>query len=71
MRTSSEGKVFISSSTIVLIFVILKLTGTISWSWWWVLAPWWLPPCIIVAFLLSAAIIFAILALIILIYESF
>lgn len=24
-----------------LIFVTLKLTGTITWSWWWVTAPFW------------------------------
>lgn len=22
-------------------FVVLKLTGFISWSWWWVTAPFW------------------------------
>ena len=22
-------------------FIVLKLTGVISWSWWWVLAPLW------------------------------
>lgn len=22
-------------------FVVLKLTGYISWSWWWVTAPFW------------------------------
>lgn len=26
-----------------LIFVTLKLTGVIAWSWWWVLAPFWVP----------------------------
>ena len=25
------------------IFVVLKLTGLISWSWWWVLLPWYAP----------------------------
>lgn len=25
-----------------LIFVTLKLTGHIDWSWVWVLAPWWI-----------------------------
>jgi hypothetical protein len=25
------------------LFVTLKLTGTIAWSWWWVLAPFWGP----------------------------
>lgn len=24
-------------------FVYLKLTGTINWSWWWVTAPFWAP----------------------------
>lgn len=22
-------------------FVVLKLTGVITWSWWWVTAPFW------------------------------
>lgn len=26
-----------------LIFLTLKLVGTISWSWWWVTAPLWGP----------------------------
>lgn len=25
------------------LFVVLKLTGTINWSWWFVLAPFWIP----------------------------
>lgn len=25
-----------------IIFVILKLTGNIDWSWWWVVSPWWI-----------------------------
>lgn len=24
-------------------FIVLKLTGTISWSWWWVLSPILIP----------------------------
>lgn len=26
-----------------LIFITLKLTGYITWSWLWVLAPFWIP----------------------------
>lgn len=26
-----------------LIFLVLKLTNTIDWSWWWVTSPLWLP----------------------------
>lgn len=25
------------------VFLILKLCGTIGWSWWWVTAPLWIP----------------------------
>lgn len=30
-----------------LIFITLKLTGVIGWSWWWVLSPLWIPTSII------------------------
>ena len=26
-----------------LVFLVLKLTGVITWSWWWVTAPLWAP----------------------------
>lgn len=26
-----------------IVFLILKLTGTITWSWWWITAPLWTP----------------------------
>ncbi len=26
-----------------LIFMTLKLTGNITWSWWWVTSPLWIP----------------------------
>lgn len=30
-----------------LIFIVLKLTGYINWSWWYVLAPVWVPFAIV------------------------
>lgn len=33
-------------SLLGLIFIVLKLTGYIDWSWWWVLAPFWVIPTI-------------------------
>lgn len=30
-----------SSFIAFLTFLVLKLTGVISWSWWWVTAPLW------------------------------
>lgn len=34
-----------------IVFLILKLTHVISWSWWWVCAPLWVP--LVVAFALG------------------
>jgi len=28
---------------LTLVFVVLKITGNINWSWWWVFSPLWLP----------------------------
>ena len=28
-------------SLLLLLFITLKLTGHIDWSWWWVLSPIW------------------------------
>jgi phosphoglycerol transferase MdoB-like AlkP superfamily enzyme len=25
------------------VFIVLKLTDVIDWSWWWVLSPFWIP----------------------------
>jgi hypothetical protein len=36
-KNSSSGIGFTSLLTIV--FIVLKLTGVIDWSWWWVLSP--------------------------------
>ena len=37
-----------------LLFIALKLTGYIDWSWWWVLAPLWIP------FVIAMAVLFLI-----------
>lgn len=31
------------ATAIFLVFLVLKLTDTVSWSWWWVTAPLWIP----------------------------
>ena len=35
-----------------LVFLVLKLTNVITWSWWWVTAPLWAPICAVIAFLI-------------------
>lgn len=34
------------SAPLFLIFLVLKLSGLITWSWWWVLSPLWIPICL-------------------------
>ena len=31
------------SGILFIVFLILKLTNTIAWSWWWITAPLWIP----------------------------
>jgi hypothetical protein len=35
-------------SVLTLIFITLKLTGYIAWSWWWVLLPLWIGPAVLI-----------------------
>lgn len=35
---------------LTIVFIILKLTNTITWSWWWVLAPTWIPVALVLIF---------------------
>jgi len=43
--------------TLFLVFLILKLTGTIAWSWWWVTAPLWMPFCIVMGSVVAVGIL--------------
>lgn len=42
-------------SVLTLIFITLKLVGTITWSWWWVLSPMWVPLAIVAVIFMIAA----------------
>lgn len=33
---------------LAIIFIILKLTNVITWSWWWVLSPIWIPVSVVI-----------------------
>lgn len=39
-QPSSRGIGFLG--LLAILFIGLKLTGHIAWSWWWVLAPTWI-----------------------------
>lgn len=40
-----------------IVFLVLKLTGTIDWSWWWVTSPLWIPFAAVVVILGIAGLI--------------
>jgi hypothetical protein len=44
MANSNSNSNGLGLGTILfLIFLVLKLTNYIDWSWWWVTAPLWIP----------------------------
>lgn len=47
-----------------IVFLILKLTDTIDWSWWWVTSPLWIPVCFVFAVFIIAAFVLGIKELI-------
>jgi hypothetical protein len=38
---------------LTIVFITLKLTNYIDWSWWWVLAPLWIPIVLVLLFILT------------------
>lgn len=49
--SSSGGIGFVGLLTIL--FIALKLTSVIAWSWWWVLSPLWITTGLIVLTVLA------------------
>lgn len=39
----AESKGIGLGTILFIIFLILKLTNNIDWSWWWVTSPLWIP----------------------------
>jgi hypothetical protein len=40
-----------------LIFMVLKLTNHIDWSWWWITSPLWIPVSLLILFLVIGYIV--------------
>jgi len=36
-----SGGIDLTGLLVFIVFLVLKLTDTIDWSWWWVTAPLW------------------------------
>ena len=48
------------STILLVVFIVLKLTGLIDWSWWWVLAPLWIP---VILLLIFSVVVFTIIVI--------
>jgi len=42
-QNNSSGSNSFFLRGLLLLFIGLKLTGYIDWSWWWVMMPIWMP----------------------------
>lgn len=40
-NNNSSGGISLTG-LLTIVFIVLKLTGNIDWSWWWVLSPIWI-----------------------------
>lgn len=45
------------TSLLTLLFIALKLTGYINWSWWWILSPIWINLILAVIVILIALVV--------------
>lgn len=52
--SSSSGGGIGFFGLLCIVFVVLKLTHYIDWSWWWVTAPIWGPLALLVIAMLTA-----------------
>ena len=56
MRNNQSGNIGIAG-LLTIIFIVLKLTNNIDWSWWWVLSPIWMSLLLIIFILIIISII--------------
>lgn len=52
MAKNSGGSGLSLPGVLFIIFLILKLTGNIDWSWWWVTSPLWIPILVFIGLVL-------------------
>ena len=52
MNSSSNSSAGIGfTGLLAIVFITLKLTNYINWSWWWVLSPLWIPFVVVIIIL--------------------
>jgi hypothetical protein len=61
-KTSSSGSVSILT-VLFIVFLVLKLTGNIDWSWWWVTSPLWIPVALFLSIMVIAFLVVILLVI--------
>lgn len=49
-KTETATTITLDGTLLFIVFLILKLTHVIDWSWWWVTSPLWIPWVIVLGF---------------------
>jgi hypothetical protein len=62
-ESNSQGGGIGFVGLLTILFIGLKLTGYITWSWWWVLAPVWVSAAIVGLIVLACGLAIAALAI--------
>lgn len=56
-NNNSKGSEIGFCGLLTIVFIVLKLTNYINWSWWWVMSPLWIPIAISLAVILLVSIL--------------
>lgn len=59
---STKNYLMRADLALTLVFVVLKITGVISWSWWWVMSPVLFTAGLVVFLIVAFLLFFAIVA---------
>ena len=68
--TATAGSGVSFSTLLFVVFLILKLTHTIDWSWWWVTSPLWITAGFVLGVLGIVLLFFLCVAVIVAIFGS-
>ena len=53
MKNNTQNTGIGMSGVLFTVFLILKLTGVIAWSWWWITAPLWVPAAVLIIIIVA------------------
>ena len=59
-KSSSSSGIGLTGVLFV-VFLVLKLTGNIDWSWWWVTSPLWIPAVFLLCIVFGAILVIMLL----------